>query len=147
MRTSTDWALLTPAEAATLDAACFSAGWTREDYQELEENSHFRVWGVGLPGDHSWGFVAIMQLPPEIEILRLGVVPEYRRRGLGGRLLQLLRAYGQEEHCRTCWLEVHEANQDAQALYHRNNFVTVGRRKNYYRNPPGDALLLRWDWD
>lgn len=142
-----DWKRLTPQEAAQLDALCFREGcWTEEDYHSLGENSHFRVWGAGPPEEPCWGFVAIMQLPPEVEILRLGVVPEYRRQGLGSQLLLLLQAYGREAHCRTCWLEVHEANQAAQALYQCNGFVPTGRRKHYYRHPPGDALLLKWDW-
>ncbi len=39
-------------------------------------------------------------------------------------------------------LEVRASNLAAQALYARFGFRVAGRRKNYYRDPPEDALVM-----
>jgi ribosomal-protein-alanine N-acetyltransferase len=142
-----EWQRLSSLQAARLEAACFDAPWGLEDYQQLAENVHFHAWGLGEGHDASpVAFVAGMLICPEVEVLRLGVQPEYRRRGLAQQLLQQLKAYSQTQGCCSCWLEVHEANTPARALYEQQGFQEVGRRKRYYRQPPGDALILRWDW-
>jgi ribosomal-protein-alanine N-acetyltransferase len=38
---------------------------------------------------------------------------------------------------------VRAGNIAAQALYRRYGFEVVGRRRQYYREPPEDALLMR----
>ena len=40
-------------------------------------------------------------------------------------------------------LEVRSSNLGAIALYEKLGFTQVGLRKNYYRNPKEDALILR----
>ena len=44
-------------------------------------------------------------------------------------------------------LEVRTSNTGAQLLYEILGFVQVGIRKNYYRNPKEDALILRKEWE
>ena len=43
-------------------------------------------------------------------------------------------------------LEVRAANAPAIALYEKTGFAEIGRRKNYYRIPKVDALILRKEW-
>ena len=42
-----------------------------------------------------------------------------------------------------CFLEVRAHNAPALALYAALGFESVGRRKNFYKNPPEDALVMR----
>jgi len=44
-------------------------------------------------------------------------------------------------------LEVRASNMPAIALYEKLGFTQIGRRKNYYRNPKEDALILRKEWE
>src|SRR5262249_13192140 len=79
------------------------------------------------------------------EILTLGVLPRFRRRGVGRSLLaavtdRLARAGGAR-----LLLEVAADNVAAQALYRDAGFLEVGRRPGYYQRASGqavDALLL-----
>jgi len=44
---------------------------------------------------------------------------------------------------RAAFLEVRESNTAARALYGSRGFREIGRRKNYYRRPVEDALVMR----
>ena len=44
-------------------------------------------------------------------------------------------------------IEVASTNHKAIRLYEKLGFSQVGLRKNYYRNPREDALILRKEWD
>lgn len=43
-------------------------------------------------------------------------------------------------------LEVRASNEPAVSVYRKLGFEEVGRRKNYYRNPKEDALIMRREW-
>jgi ribosomal protein S18 acetylase RimI-like enzyme len=89
------------------------------------------------------GFLAGWVVADEFELHTLGVARERRRRGVGAGLLRAgLRAAGARGAAR-CVLEVRAANAAALALYQRFGFVRIGARAGYYREPPGDALVLR----
>jgi ribosomal-protein-alanine N-acetyltransferase len=81
--------------------------------------------------------VALWQELPggEAELLNLAVRPEARRRGLGRALLALLAG-------RKVWLEVRESNQAAIRFYESQGFRVYGRRRQYYRQPVEDAVLM-----
>ena len=44
-------------------------------------------------------------------------------------------------------LEVRESNVPAIALYKSMGFAQLGLRKNYYRNPKENALILGKEWE
>ena len=58
-------------------------------------------------------------------------------------MVEALKTKG--SHCLT--LEVRASNGPAIALYEKLGFSEIGRRKNYYRNPREDALILRKEWE
>ena len=86
---------------------------------------------------------SIQSIPPELEILRLGVHPNWRKQGLAEFLLTHLEIYAKTEKIAAIWLEVHEDNKSAISLYRKLNYKEIGSRNNYFCNPPGDALLLK----
>ena len=77
------------------------------------------------------------------EVLNLAVAPEFRRRGVGGMLLESGLAVFRRRRASEVFLEVRESNRSAQALYIARGFRPVGQRASYYRNPKEDALVLR----
>jgi [ribosomal protein S18]-alanine N-acetyltransferase len=91
------------------------------------------------------GYVVALDAADEGEILNLAVAPTARRHGLGRALVQqtvaVLSARGVEE----VYLEVRESNGPARALYAAHGFKEVGRRRQYYRRPVEDAIVLRLD--
>jgi ribosomal-protein-alanine acetyltransferase len=78
----------------------------------------------------------------EMQVMNLAVMPEARRRGLGGYLLRLALARAERAGARRSLLEVRAGNEAARALYAGFGFALLGRRARYYANPAEDALVL-----
>lgn len=114
--------------------------WTMSDFQ-----NHLQIgqplWVVeGKNGP--LGFCLARILPPEMEILKMAVSEDRRRRGLGTRMLAAALARGREQRCTDCYLEVRRSSP-AVGFYLRNGFQPVGVRTNYYCDPVEDALLMK----
>jgi ribosomal-protein-alanine N-acetyltransferase len=95
--------------------------------------------------DEPVGFILVRDLGSECEVLSLGVLPRWRRRGIASDLLAAAIAEARDRRLPSVVLEVAVDNDAAAALYAAAGFVTVGRRGRYYRRPDGrvDALILR----
>lgn len=130
-----------PADAALiagLHARAFADPWDAASIAKLMSGPGALALVAGTP---PLGFALFHSVPPEAELLSVGVVPEARGRGIAGRLLaeaaRRLIARGVE----TIFLDVAEGNAPARALYARLGFVERSRRPRYYRNGD-DALML-----
>ena len=73
--------------------------------------------------------------------------PDFRRRGIAEALVNELVARLKSRESRSLTLEVRASNLSAITLYEKLGFSQIGRRKNYYRNPREDALILRKEWE
>lgn len=78
----------------------------------------------------------------ELHILNLAVAPEFRKKGIGGKLLKELLLEAQRRGANHALLEVRVGNDAARALYRGFGFEQVGIRKAYYADNREDALLL-----
>jgi ribosomal-protein-alanine N-acetyltransferase len=96
----------------------------------------FGLWREGA------GLVLARMAGDEAEILTFGVVPEARRRGHGGSLLREAIGAARAKGAGAMFLEVAAGNAPALALYAREGFAEVGRRRRYYSDG-ADALVLK----
>jgi [ribosomal protein S18]-alanine N-acetyltransferase len=71
-----------------------------------------------------------------VDLHRVGVHPDHRRRGLARRLLREVST------SEPMMLEVSADNDEACAFYAAEGFVPVGRRPGYYRDG-SDALVMQ----
>lgn len=134
-----------------------------ESVKEIEKETALESWSVEdlraeLSRDDSIqvtceteykvvGFV-IMRLiitTEEAEILNIAVRRELEGRGIGTAMLEKLFSELRRRNFKSVWLEVRESNARALNFYRRLGFQIAGRRKNFYRNPPEDALLMKLD--
>ena len=90
------------------------------------------------------GFVVALCLGQEWEIENIVVDSALRRRGCANLLLRELLSLASNEGAGRVLLEVRESNQAARAFYARWGFQMIGRRRNYYRDPEEDAILLHF---
>ena len=100
-----------------------------------------RAWVAELNGEMS-GILIGRTVADEFEILNLAVLRAHRRRGIASHLLDAAFRWSRDAGTKRMLLEVRASNQAAIGLYARYGFMACGRRKQYYRNPPEDALLF-----
>jgi ribosomal-protein-alanine N-acetyltransferase len=78
-----------------------------------------------------------------MQILDVAVDPAWRRRGLARFLLRVAFRRAAAAGARTALLEVRAGNREALRLYESLGFARTGVRRQYYREPVEDAVLLR----
>lgn len=133
------------AAIAQLEKENFSAPWTEEMLRRaLGREDH--IFFAALDGESVLGYIGAQLIVDELDIFNVAVDAAFRRRHIGERLVERL--------CLAAWdmkrempmeritLEVRAGNAPAIALYEKQGFVQVGRRKNYYEKPREDAVLM-----
>ena len=130
-------------EVAVLEAICFSDPWS-ENSVASELNNKLSYWLVALDGDRVAGYIGSQTVMGESDMMNVAVHPDYRRKGIAETLiLALIDGLKQEMDSNSLTLEVRASNAPAISLYEKLGFGQVGLRKNYYRNPREDALILK----
>jgi len=134
-----------PADApglVAIERRAFSDPWSEASFRETLTSP----WTFGLVAETGRGVVGYLigrEMAGTGEVLNLAVAPEFRRRRIGGALLEAGLAAFRRRKVDEVLLEVRESNVSAQALYVAYGFRPVGQRAAYYRNPREDALILR----
>lgn len=130
---------------AELEKRCFSDPWSVNSITS-ELNNPLSLWLVAVDGQKLAGYVGSQSVLGWADMMNIAVAPEYRRRGIGERLIIELIQKLQENRVTCLTLEVRASNDPAIGLYEKMGFSQVGRRPNYYHNPKEDALILRKEW-
>ena len=79
---------------------------------------------------------------PEGEIYRVATIPGARKRGIAYRLLDYALKTEKGRGLESVFLEVREMNVPARNLYKAYGFIEIGTRKDYYKDPPDNAILM-----
>lgn len=82
------------------------------------------------------------KISPEGEIYRIATLPEKRNRGVAYRLLSYAMKTERGHGVESVFLEVREKNIPARNLYKSFGFREIGIRKNYYKNPDDNAVIM-----
>ena len=93
------------------------------------------------------GFFAGWTVEDEMHINNIASHPDYRRIGIGESLMNAGIEQGRLRGARYVLLEVRASNSGAQSLYRKMGFRYVGRRRDYYRFPTEDALVMKFVLD
>ena len=126
---------------AEMEAECFSDPWSRKDilsYICSRDGMCFTATKDGEPIAYVIGRI----IPPEGEIYRIAVKEAERCRGIGYRLLSFALKTERGRGLETTFLEVRSKNTAARALYSAHGFKEISIRKNYYKNPDDDAVIM-----
>jgi ribosomal-protein-alanine N-acetyltransferase len=112
--------------------------------QELETNRMARYL-VARAGDETVAYAGVWMMVDEAHVTTFAVLPEWRRRGVGGRLLLSVLELAVSLGASVATLEVRLTNVAARALYQRFGFRPVGVRPRYYSDNAEDALIMTTD--
>lgn len=91
-------------------------------------------------GNKIAGFVEFWIMYDESHIIDIAVHPEFRRRGIGKKLMEFLIEKSSAAGAKKIFLEVRPSNTPAIALYKKMGFVESGMRTKYYKDE--DALIM-----
>jgi ribosomal-protein-alanine N-acetyltransferase len=122
-----------------------AAQWTVADYANLISDPLGLVLIAELASTSPptlAGFAAFHYVMDEAELRNMAVDPAHQRQGVGRELVAEGRRRLLELAVRRIFLEVRASNSVAQRLYFSAGFRLRSRRRDYYRDPPEDALIL-----
>lgn len=126
---------------AELEQLSFSIPWSYENLEQGLSNGldQYLVWEEnGMAA----GYINFRILAGEGEIERVAVHPLLRGRGFGRKLMEAMVEYASGQGVRDITLDVRVNNQTAINLYESCGFVKEAIRKDYYREPTEDAIIM-----
>ena len=129
-------------DIADLEKMCFSTPWTYENLAE-ELNNDTAYFFVALDEDEEViGYTGVSVVADSCFVNNIAVYPACRRQGVGTALMKIAIMTADARGTDFISLEVRESNFAAIALYQSLGFEEMGRRKNFYRRPQEDALIM-----
>ena len=145
-------------EIAALESDIFPDPWSEKSIRDTLENPQARIWAIisrqappcscaSTAQEHAGkpqllGYVIFYYVLDEGEIARIATSPQHRRQGVAVRLLEKMRAFSYEQNITRWLLDVRISNETAIHFYKAVGFAEDGVRKNFYANPPEDAILM-----
>ena len=129
---------------AEIERRCATAAhWAESDYREAIQHPG-RCTLIAEQAGRVLGFLIASSTTQEWELENIAVDPATHRRGVGHALLTALINRAREQNASEIRQEMRASNFAAQRLGHSVGFVQEGRRRNYYLDPPEDALLFKY---
>lgn len=128
-----------------LHKGCFSKGWSHLEFESFFEREGVFA-AIAYQGKLPVGFVLCWLIEDQCDLLSMGVLPDYRRDGVGVMLLQYAMENAARLGAAAMVLEVNIRNEAAQTLYESYEFEKFSVRKDYYNNADGtrsDAVCMR----
>jgi ribosomal-protein-alanine N-acetyltransferase len=130
-----------------IERSLFSDPWDERSFRDVlfyYSNTFFTL----KSGGRIVGFItAGIEDTSEVlygHVMNLAVVPEYRKMGLGGRLMQRMEYEFLVSGAEGSQLEVRVSNGDAISFYKKLGYSQVMVIGNYYNNGEDAVLMMKW---
>ncbi len=128
-------------DVVRIERTCFPTHWPESAFFNELTNRCARYL-VASVGDAVVGFAGMWVIMDEAHITTVGVEPDYRRRGIGERLLVGLVDTARGLGARRATLEVRRSNRAALRLYEKYAFTAAAVRRHYYADTGEDAIVM-----
>lgn len=128
-------------QLAELDRRCFSVPWSEQSFLDECKNKLANYF-VAKDNDKIIGYAGFWQVADEGGITNIAVDKEYRRKGIAKKLIEEMIKSAKEKDLSLLTLEVRKSNLPAISLYEKYGFKSLGIRKNYYKEPTEDAIIM-----
>ncbi len=130
-------------EVSQIDRMSFSLPWPEHSFQdEVSENRAARCFVAETDDKRIAAMVVSWIIVDEMHIATIATHPDFRRQGIGERILRQALLDGKAVGASLAFLEVRAGNEAAQAMYRKFGFKVSGKRPRYYRDNGEDAILM-----
>jgi len=123
---------------AGLEAACFNSPWDEASLAKMLGSSCYEIL-IAIHDEEPLGYCISQKVCGDGELLRIGVIPQKRRAGIGERLMNIME---DDQTMDQFSLEVRAANAPAIGLYQKLGYKALRVRQDYYSDPVDDALCM-----
>lgn len=129
-------------EVMEVEHHCFKTPWSRYSFMcELTDNQ-FAHYIIARHNGKIVGYAGMWIILDEAHVTNIGVLPEYRGKGVGETLMRSLMALAKTKGASKMTLEVRKSNYIAQNLYSKLGFEPIGIRRGYYIDDGEDAVIM-----
>lgn len=132
-------------EIMEIEILSFATPWSMSTFIHEMDSPHSVFEVMRLDG-RLVGYGGFWHIMDEAHISNIAVHPDYRRRGLGRKLLVRLLGQAIARKASKATLEVRPSNIAALNLYGSFRFEVIAVHKNYYTDEGEDALIM-WSDD
>lgn len=118
----------------------FDNFWSYNILKQELENGKSKYF-VAKQENEIVGFVGILLIIDQVNIMNIVVKKDKRNFGIGSLLLEEIIRYSKIHNATSITLEVNEKNIPAIKLYKKYGFKQVGLRRKYYNNEDNAILM------
>lgn len=130
-------------EAAEIERLCFSEPWSEEALSYMCTSPlTYAVAAIDRESGRLAAYCGCQFAFDEANIVNVATHPDFRRRGCASALLDKMEGFLSDAGVKKIFLEVRTSNIAARTLYEKKGYRAVGVRKNYYRFPVEDAVVM-----
>ena len=120
----------------------FPYPWKKSLFYAELSNSISSFYLTILPeSDEVVGYIIFWLLGDALEIHKIAVKEEFKKKGVGSMMINFTQKVAMDHGIKKMFLEVRESNKTAAHFYDQLGFKKITCRKNYYQNPPEDAII------
>jgi ribosomal-protein-alanine N-acetyltransferase len=125
-----------------LEEAIFPCPWTYEMFEHEVYSDYSNFFIAFDPAGEPAGYFGLWLIVDEGHINNFAVTEKYRGKGVSDDMMKKIFSMGKDADLNVYYLEARKSNVWAIELYKRHGFFEAGLRKNYYREPVEDAILM-----
>jgi ribosomal-protein-alanine N-acetyltransferase len=125
-----------------IERASFLTPWPPEAFEQEVRHNRLARYAVARHGSVVVGYAGVWLMVDEAHITTFAVHPDWRRQGVGRRLLLAMLSVAEELGATRMTLEVRVSNTAAQGLYAELGFAIAGVRERYYTDDGEDAYVM-----
>ena len=129
-------------EVASIEEMSFSLPWSRERLELMLTEQASALVALEVVRGRVLGYVGMMCVLDEGQIINVAVHPDARRRGVGRTLMEGAQTYAKERGIVFLSLEVRESNIAARSLYSSLGWEEQGIRKGFYSQPVENDCVM-----
>lgn len=132
-------------EIRDIESSSFEFPWTEDDFIRCLRQRNC----IGMVCEHEEqvvGFMIYELHKTRLHIINLAVHPGFRRRGIGGQMVEKLVSKLSRQRRDKILLEVRETNLEAQLFFRESEFRAVSVLRDFYEDTTEDAYLMQYSF-